>query len=148
MRARADAVSVLLASMAYERDLRKGEPWRQSDSGVAGAASSAMSLVGPVFRKLLGRAKEQTNSSALYGWRGMAASMRSCSNRRSARIIVGVVLVERAVAVARERAMEWVHVDYEPYLRTFYQGSGFVPTDAGIIHLRPDAPAESGVERQ
>jgi len=59
---------------------------------------------------------------------------------------IGQSLVERAVAVARERGMEWVHVDYEPYLRTFYQGSGFVPTDAGIIHLRPDAPAESRVE--
>lgn len=49
---------------------------------------------------------------------------------------IGRTLVERAVEVARERGMEWVHVDYEPYLRGFYQSCGFRPTDAGLIHLR------------
>lgn len=49
---------------------------------------------------------------------------------------IGRTLVERAVAVARERGLEWVHVDYEPHLRAFYQACGFVPTDAGLIHLR------------
>ena len=49
---------------------------------------------------------------------------------------IGRSLVERAVAVARERGMEWVHVDYEPHLREFYQACGFTPTDAGLIRLR------------
>lgn len=49
---------------------------------------------------------------------------------------IGRSLVERAVAVARERGLEWVHVDYEPHLRSFYQACGCVPTDAGLIHLR------------
>lgn len=49
---------------------------------------------------------------------------------------IGRSLVERAVAAARERGMEWVHVDYEPELREFYRVCGFRPTDAGLIHLR------------
>jgi GNAT superfamily N-acetyltransferase len=49
---------------------------------------------------------------------------------------IGRALVERAVAVARERGLEWVHVDYEPHLRAFYRACGFTPTDAGLIHLR------------
>jgi GNAT superfamily N-acetyltransferase len=49
---------------------------------------------------------------------------------------IGRALVGRAVAVARERGMEWVHVDYEPHLRTFYRACGFTPTDAGLIRLR------------
>jgi GNAT superfamily N-acetyltransferase len=49
---------------------------------------------------------------------------------------IGRTLVERAVAVARERGMEWVHVDYEPHLAEFYRVCGFTRTDAGLIHLR------------
>jgi GNAT superfamily N-acetyltransferase len=49
---------------------------------------------------------------------------------------IGRSLVERAVAVARERGMEWVHVDFEPHLRPFYRACGFVPCDAGLIQLR------------
>jgi GNAT superfamily N-acetyltransferase len=50
---------------------------------------------------------------------------------------IGRSLVERAVAIARERGMEWVHVDYAPHLRGFYRACGFSPTcDAGLIHLR------------
>jgi len=49
---------------------------------------------------------------------------------------IGRALVERAVAVARERGLTWVHVDYEPHLRDFYQACGFRPTDAGLIQLR------------
>lgn len=49
---------------------------------------------------------------------------------------IGRSLVERAVAVARERGMGWVHVDYEPHLREFYRACGFLPTDAGLIRLR------------
>lgn len=49
---------------------------------------------------------------------------------------IGRALVARAVAVARDRGMEWVHVDYEPQLRPFYEACGFMPTDAGLIRLR------------
>lgn len=49
---------------------------------------------------------------------------------------IGRSLVEQAVTVARERGMEWVHVDYEPHLTEFYRACGFVPTEAGLIRLR------------
>ena len=49
---------------------------------------------------------------------------------------IGRTLVERVVAVARERGAEWVHVDYEPHLGAFYHACGFTPTDAGLIRLR------------
>ena len=49
---------------------------------------------------------------------------------------IGRSLVEQAIAVARERGLEWVHVDYEPHLGAFYRSCGFAPTDAGIIRLR------------
>ena len=49
---------------------------------------------------------------------------------------IGRSLVGRAVAVARERGMKYVHVDYQPDLREFYQACGFTPTDAGLIRLR------------
>ncbi len=49
---------------------------------------------------------------------------------------IGRALVARAVAVARERGLEWVHVDYEPHLDPFYRTCGFTPTDAGLIRLR------------
>lgn len=47
---------------------------------------------------------------------------------------VGTRLVEEAVAVARERGIHWVHVDFEPHLRPFYhEACGFHPTDAGLM---------------
>jgi GNAT superfamily N-acetyltransferase len=49
---------------------------------------------------------------------------------------IGRTLVEQAVAVARDRGLEWVHVDFEPHLRDFYRACGFRPTDAGLIRLR------------
>jgi GNAT superfamily N-acetyltransferase len=48
---------------------------------------------------------------------------------------IGLSLVQRAVAVARDRGAEWVHVDYEPHLHEFYRACGFIPTQAGLIHL-------------
>jgi predicted N-acetyltransferase YhbS len=48
---------------------------------------------------------------------------------------IGRSLVEQAIAIARERGMEWVHVDYEPHLREFYRACGFRTTDAGLIRL-------------
>lgn len=48
---------------------------------------------------------------------------------------IGVQLVQTAVYEARERGIEWVHVDYEPHLRGFYERCGFQHTEAGLIHL-------------
>jgi hypothetical protein len=31
--------------------------------------------------------------------------------------------------------MEWLHVDYEPHLDSFYRACGFQPTLAGLLEL-------------
>lgn len=49
---------------------------------------------------------------------------------------IGVRLVQAAVDAARERGIEWVHVDYEPHLADFYARCGFQPTLAGLIRLK------------
>jgi GNAT superfamily N-acetyltransferase len=48
---------------------------------------------------------------------------------------VGRRLVKLAVEVARERGVEWVHVDFEAHLREFYYECGFRRTEAGLLHL-------------
>ena len=49
---------------------------------------------------------------------------------------IGRNLVERAADVSRERGCSWLHVDFEPRLRPFYDACGFSPTPAGLIRLR------------
>lgn len=49
---------------------------------------------------------------------------------------IGTELVRHAVDLARERGLEWVHVDYEPHLESFYKSCGFKPTLAGLINLQ------------
>ncbi len=49
---------------------------------------------------------------------------------------IGGALVAQAVAFARERGVQLVHVDFEPHLREFYRACGFVPTEAGLLRLR------------
>ncbi len=44
-------------------------------------------------------------------------------------------MVRHAVAVARDRGIEWVHVDYEPALEPFYRACGFRPSAAGVMRL-------------
>lgn len=48
---------------------------------------------------------------------------------------IGRGLVTRAAAEARDRNVEWLHVDFEPQLRPFYDACGFKPTDAGLLYL-------------
>lgn len=48
---------------------------------------------------------------------------------------IGRRLVSRAVSEARDRGVEWLHVDFEPRLRSFYDGCGFKATEAGILRL-------------
>ena len=50
---------------------------------------------------------------------------------------IGQRLVREAIGVARQREVVWVHVDYEPHLRDFYESCGFRPTEAGVLRLRP-----------
>ncbi len=46
------------------------------------------------------------------------------------------MLVALAVQEARAAGCEWLHVDFEHQLRTFYFGScGFTSTNAGLIAL-------------
>ncbi|HEX2618713.1 MAG TPA: GNAT family N-acetyltransferase [Phototrophicaceae bacterium] len=49
---------------------------------------------------------------------------------------IGTVLVQQAAAVARERGIEWLHVDFEPQLTGFYRGCGFKATEAGLMNLK------------
>ena len=49
---------------------------------------------------------------------------------------IGRELVLRAAQAARERGIEWLHVDYEPHLASFYRGCGFRHTEAGLMRLR------------
>ena len=49
---------------------------------------------------------------------------------------IGVELVRVAEREARAAGCEWLHVDFEDHLRTFYfDACGFVPTNAGLIAL-------------
>lgn len=50
---------------------------------------------------------------------------------------IGQRLVQALVAETRAAGCEWLHVDYEPHLTSFYrEACGFRSTDAGLIHLR------------
>ncbi|WP_454295306.1 GNAT family N-acetyltransferase [Salana multivorans] len=49
---------------------------------------------------------------------------------------IGVAVVRFAADQARAAGCEWLHVDFEPPLRSFYlDACDFRPTDAGLIHL-------------
>jgi ribosomal protein S18 acetylase RimI-like enzyme len=50
---------------------------------------------------------------------------------------IGKQLVLTAAEEARAAGCEWLHVDYVPHLKAFYQDAcGFRPTDAGLLRLR------------
>ncbi|MEX0755270.1 MAG: GNAT family N-acetyltransferase [Actinomycetota bacterium] len=49
---------------------------------------------------------------------------------------VGSRLVEAAVSEVRAAGCEWLHVDFEDHLRSFYfEACSFTPTNAGLIAL-------------
>ena len=56
---------------------------------------------------------------------------------------IGTQLVKLAVDAAREHNVEWIHVDYEPHLESFYRRCGFLPTKAGLIRLNNKQDATS-----
>jgi GNAT superfamily N-acetyltransferase len=53
---------------------------------------------------------------------------------------IGRRLVEAVIAESCERNLEWLHVDYEPHLTTFYESCGFQATDAGLVNLDKTPP--------
>ena len=53
---------------------------------------------------------------------------------------IGRELIRRAAMEARERGIEWLHVDFEPHLAPFYRDCGFRHTAAGLINLKQDPP--------
>lgn len=60
---------------------------------------------------------------------------------------IGRRLVIRAASEARDRKLEWLHVDFEPQLRGFYEGCGFRTTEAGLMHLGVSERTGSGSAR-
>ena len=48
---------------------------------------------------------------------------------------IGRRLVRLAAAEAGRRGVEWLHVDFEPHLRRFYEGCGFRLSEAGLLKL-------------
>jgi GNAT superfamily N-acetyltransferase len=52
---------------------------------------------------------------------------------------IGVQLVKRAAEAAKECGVEWLHVDYEPHLRNFYEQCDFKDTAAGLMCLKSGA---------
>jgi len=50
---------------------------------------------------------------------------------------VGRAIVRTLAHEASAAGCEWLHVDYEPHLRSFYESAcGFLETRAGLIQLR------------
>ncbi|MGI8811164.1 MAG: GNAT family N-acetyltransferase [Pyrinomonadaceae bacterium] len=48
---------------------------------------------------------------------------------------IGIELCTRVVRVAKERGLDWVHVDFESHLAEFYAKCGFQSTAAGLVRL-------------
>ena len=57
---------------------------------------------------------------------------------------IGRALVREAAEMARARGAEWLHVDYDDELDSFYRGCGFRPAAAGLLDLTTPAPADVG----
>jgi ribosomal protein S18 acetylase RimI-like enzyme len=51
---------------------------------------------------------------------------------------IGAALVAAAVELSEQRGGDWLHVDYEQKLSSFYEGCGFRPTPAGLYQLYDD----------
>jgi GNAT superfamily N-acetyltransferase len=57
--------------------------------------------------------------------------------QRARRQGVGKRLLAVATEQAREAGCEWIHVDFDDHLKSFYfDACGFRPTSAGLIRLR------------
>ncbi|MGH2561518.1 MAG: GNAT family N-acetyltransferase [Thermomicrobiales bacterium] len=99
---------------------------------------------GPVLARSLGWVGA-TDGDRLVGfvnvaWDGGAHAflLDTTVHRDYQRRGIGRELVREAAALARERGAEWLHVDYEEELDTFYRRCGFRPTLAGLLFLGGD----------
>lgn len=53
---------------------------------------------------------------------------------------IATAIVRTATMRARDSACEWLHVDFEPHLASFYRDAcGFAPIEAGAIALKRSA---------
>jgi len=50
---------------------------------------------------------------------------------------IGTELMGHAAKISAKRGVQWLHVDFEPYLERFYQDCGYRHTEAGLLNLRP-----------
>ena len=48
---------------------------------------------------------------------------------------IGRELIRFAELEAGRHGIRWIHLDYEPYLRSFYERCGFRRTEAGLIRV-------------
>jgi GNAT superfamily N-acetyltransferase len=51
---------------------------------------------------------------------------------------IGKKLVKACSGEARRKGIEWLHVDYEPPLKAFYNSCGFSTTEAGLLNLKSE----------
>lgn len=51
---------------------------------------------------------------------------------------IGRRLVAMCADEARVRGIEWLHVDFEPSLKSFYEACGFRHTEAGLRNLKEE----------
>lgn len=49
---------------------------------------------------------------------------------------IGSRMLRECIAAAAESGLEWLHVDFEPELESFYRKAGFIHTHAGLVQLR------------
>nr|WP_315245948.1 GNAT family N-acetyltransferase [uncultured Albidiferax sp.] len=56
---------------------------------------------------------------------------------------IGRQLVLHGIAAAKNAGLAWIHVDFEPALRGFYQQCGFQTSEAGVIQLASFTPAST-----
>ena len=59
----------------------------------------------------------------------------TCVHPRLQRRGIARRMVTTARDLASGRGAQWLHVDFEPHLTSFYRACGFTPTSAGIVRL-------------
>jgi GNAT superfamily N-acetyltransferase len=126
----------------WRGDFASEEVERLHAEGFGRVADDAYDWVGQVEEHSLGWACAR-QGSRLVGWVNVAwdgfahaflvDTVVSADCQRDG---IGTALVEVATEAAREAGCEWLHVDFEEHLKTFYlEACGFAPTNAGLIAL-------------
>lgn len=99
---------------------------------------------GKIRRQSLGWVTARTADGLLVGfvnvaWDGSDHAFLIDTKTRGSfqRCAIGTRLVRLAASEAQAAGCDWLHVDFEPHLRSFYlDACGFEPTAAGLIDLR------------